>query len=1340
MVSHLRRLQGMKKMNLSGLYLILCVIMIFFITGIAFGDGSSDDSSANTSNVAASSVVAKAAVASDAKNAAAEDDKKKQKGLEEQFQEVDPNGAFQYEYPINIPQGTHGMAPTLKLFYNSNCENGMLGMGWTLAGIAKIERDYTYPVNYDNSDHFLYNGERLVYGSDGYYHPAKESFERIELKNPNSGSSYWVITQKDGTKMYFGYQAKEHTASTDGRVEGINVSGSDKAIVWSLSKVVDALGNYYVVEYIVDDTTGAYYPVRITYTKNEKNPIGKYRTIEFSYETRTDHCAVYNPTYIDMQRRLKWITVKVGGQLLKKYRLDYEYGTATGRSRLIAIREYGSDGNCPSVPLVTETYVETGRNIIGTKLSWQDGSTYFGIMHRNVINGKRSAFHSTFADVNGDGKADWISLTDDSKGSYADVSISSGDGTFKPMQRNVINGGRSAFHSMFVDVNGDGKADWISLTDDSKGSYADVSISNGDGTFKPMQRNVINGGRSDFSSTFADVNGDGKADWISLTDDSKGSYADVSISNGDGTFRSMHRNVINGKRSAFHSMFVDVNGDGKADWISLTDDSEGSYSDVSISNGDETFKPMHRNVINGGRADFSSMFTDVNGDGKADWISLTDDSKGSYADISLSSDIIFDLLSTIHNINGGIIAPIYKPAPLVPNAIIPSSSTYPTISNSAPIPLVTQITYDDRLNHPMTYTYNYYNGMIRTGTPSERCSLGFAWIEKTDQNSGTSVRAYYRQDDVDLRLMEDKVEITNGTDRTLYLSKQNTYSKKLIVDNRSNAGLPSSNFIYKSQEDTYNYNGDISGDPVHYQISYGYDDHGNLIQKLDHGDLAVTTDDIEYDAAYDYKSDANISLLTSEQQTGSLLNGNTGLFAETDYAYDSNYLLIQKTFKNNTQDVTNRYGYDNYGNVTTSTDGNHNVTTTQYDSDYQTWVTGKTNPLSQIEKTVYDSLMNPTQTIDVNNITWQTTYDVFSRVKTKVSPGDDSTNPTSRTTYPDEFLDSSGNVIFPRCQKTEQRISGTNYLVVYQYFDGLGRLIQKKTQAKSGSNTVWITVDYLYDNSGRVWKTSVPRFTTASAYGAPDDTVTYTTATYDGLDRVIASLNPDGTTIQTIYGKQDTMRVDENLHVMNKKIVGNVEYDIKYTGTYPSQSAYATTTIITYGDGKRILDAAGNSFIDQMDMLKRKVSSTSPVNGTWTYVYDGNNNMLTQTDAKGNKVRMGYDALNRITKKSYPDGGTVQYDYDEDNHGYAKGHLTQVVYSGGQESYNYDSRGRKISATQTIGTQSRTEKMAYNSMDQIASLTYPGGEVVTYGFDQGGQVASLTGSNSYGTTDLIGTF
>lgn len=250
----------MKNLKLvSGIF--LGMILVFSLALVAWADGSSapgSGTSGGSGSSGGSGTVITQSVApptGDSNNAASVDDQKKQKGFDPGFPEVDPSGAFQYQYPINLPPGTNNMAPSLSLFYNSNSPNGMLGMGWTLNGIAKIERDYSYPVTYnDTTDHFMYNGEKLVPDANGYYHPAKESYERIQLVYPNSGSSYWVITHKNGTKMYFG-----QTTSTNGRVEGIGVSGSDIVIVWSLSKVIDLQANYCIVEYIIDGSTGAYY-------------------------------------------------------------------------------------------------------------------------------------------------------------------------------------------------------------------------------------------------------------------------------------------------------------------------------------------------------------------------------------------------------------------------------------------------------------------------------------------------------------------------------------------------------------------------------------------------------------------------------------------------------------------------------------------------------------------------------------------------------------------------------------------------------------------------------------------------------------------------------------------------------------------------------------------------------------------------------------------------------------------------------------------------------------------------------------------------------------------------
>jgi hypothetical protein len=183
-------------------------------------------------------------------------------GLNIYAQEVTSSGAFCYTYPLSLPAGRNGMRPSLSLVYNSYVGNGILGMGWSLAGFSLITRDPAYDISFDDAaDHFLLDGQRLIKGADGYYHTEKESYARIEYIVPTKtdysdpskppiipdySNSYWIVTLKNGTKMYYGYFG--------GRVNAIGKV--DKALVWCLNRVEDVMRNIYIITYNQDETNG----------------------------------------------------------------------------------------------------------------------------------------------------------------------------------------------------------------------------------------------------------------------------------------------------------------------------------------------------------------------------------------------------------------------------------------------------------------------------------------------------------------------------------------------------------------------------------------------------------------------------------------------------------------------------------------------------------------------------------------------------------------------------------------------------------------------------------------------------------------------------------------------------------------------------------------------------------------------------------------------------------------------------------------------------------------------------------------------------------------------------
>ena len=1089
-------------------------------------------------------------------------------------QEVDQFGAFNYKYPIELPPGTNGMAPKLELVYNSNSGNGMLGMGWGLAGLPVICRDPSYGINYDNQDHYLYNGEKLIPGNDGYYHTERESFLRIEVGNLNSSSSYWIVTLKNGNKMYFG-------SSTDSHIDAVGKGG--KAYLWALTKVVDLQGNYYEVEYNEDTANGDYYPIRIKYTKNDGHPLQAYRTVEFSYEDRNDHWSAYTfSAKVDINKRLEWITISTGGNLFKKYKLNYNYSSTTGKSKLISIQEFGN-----------------GDNFHEYSFEWQNGENVF----------------------------------------TCSIWSPAGQGS----------------NQMTGDFNGDGKTDFMQFTD---------------------------------------------AGWRVLL--STGSSFTPSIWSPAG--------------QGSNQMTGDFNGDGKTDFMQFTD----AGWRVLLSTG-SSFTPGIWSPAGQG---LNRMLGDFNGDGKTDFMQFID----SGWRVLSSSGAVNDLLIRIeYKFINSIIVISYLPTAQVSNVINSLGKNYPNIANRSMQPIVVKIINDNglTLSHQIKTNYNYFNNRIHLGLPHDRANLGFEWIEKTDEATGSSVKTYYHQDDIDFRGLVKKEEIY-GSDRKLYQVKEYRYAEQLIKDNSSSLEWHNIKFIYRTDDYLYNHNGE-DDQPIEYRIEYRYDDNGNLIENINHGDTCVSSDDQRTVTEYTSNSTDYVTLPSVVRKYAVGLAGSEGLASETRFGY-TNYLLTQKEFENESQDVTLTYGYDDYGNLSSETDGNGNTGTIAYDNIYHTFVKVITNALGHAKETVYDHLMRPIKTVDANGAVWETKYDEFSREKVTIAPGDDSVNPTIRKTYPDEFIDvQTGKPLFPSRMKTELKESGSNYLVKYEYYDGLGRVIQQKTEAENG----WITIDRYYDNSGREYRISVPYLTTTYEYTNPDNTNKYTLKEFDPIGREITVRNTDGTIIRKVYGKLETLTIDPKGHVTGKRVNGNTEYQTSYTNVYPYHCEYSTTLVEKVWDGIRITDAVGNVLETRLDMLGRKVSYHDPDMGLWTYVYDANSNLTSQTDTKGQTIVMEYDAINRLVKKEYPDGSIVQFYYDEDGHGSAKGRLTRVVHPDGAESYNYDARGRQTSITQTIGGHSRTQNMTYDSMDRVLTTTYPDGEVVQSVYNQSGNLNNLSGNMTY---------
>jgi len=555
---------------------------------------------------------------------------------------VNPSGAATYSIPIALPPGTSGMSPTLSLEYSSQGANGILGLGWSLAGLPSISRcprtlaqdNVAGGVNFDANDRFCLDGQRLTaisgtYGADGtQYRTEIESYSKVISRGvAGTGPAWFEIRTKSGQVLEFGN-------STDSR---ILAQGKTTARAWTVNKVSDTKGNYYTVSYINDTTNGQVYPSRIDYTGNSSASVSPYNSVQFVYAARPDIAPLYQAGSL-MQNNVRLTNVKtfVGAALVMDYALSYQVSPSSGRSQLNAVTSCGPGNVC--LPATTFQWSTAGATV---SMSFQGYALPNGW---DFATPPRAYRVPVSGDFNGDGIADIIMASNDAYYSM----LGNGDGTFRAVGAfaypNGVNFGSvpSTYGDPATgDFNGDGKTDVIILGD----SGYQIYLGNGDGTLGGPGGFAYGGGtqfggppRSAYRPFTGDFNGDGRTDFAVIN----GANYWTFLSNGDGTFSKIvgaHPNGWNfgigvagltrsvGWLSAisntnYNTVPGDYDGDGKTDFAMLSND---AYY-VLLSNGDGTFRgaggvgyPLGTNYGGAPGYQYALFPGDFNGDGKADF-------------------------------------------------------------------------------------------------------------------------------------------------------------------------------------------------------------------------------------------------------------------------------------------------------------------------------------------------------------------------------------------------------------------------------------------------------------------------------------------------------------------------------------------------------------------------------------------------------------------------------------------------------------------------------------------------------------------------------------------------
>ena len=140
--------------------------------------------------------------------------------------------------------------------------------------------------------------------------------------------------------------------------------------------------------------------------------------------------------------------------------------------------------------------------------------------------------------------------------------------------------------------------------------------------------------------------------------------------------------------------------------------------------------------------------------------------------------------------------------------------------------------------------------------------------------------------------------------------------------------------------------------------------------------------------------------------------------------------------------------------------------------------------------------------------------------------------------------------------------------------------------------------------------------------------------------------------------------------------------------------------------------------------LDDQISTTSPDTGLTQYTYDEVGNVVSRTDARGQRTTYHYDALNRVRNIDSSDGA-VAFIYDQGTNGI--GHLTQMTDNTGTTRWRYDAHGRVLRKTQQVANRTFVTKYRYDASGRLVRLTYPSGRRIrlTYTAGQITQISAI---------------
>jgi RHS repeat-associated protein len=1061
------------------------------------------------------------------------------------------------------------------------------------------------------------------------------------------------------------------------------------------------------------------------------------------------------------------------------------------------------------------------------QVNLSDGRGFSSPSFNSSVGGWNPDFKDGFADVNGDGKADLIRIWGGPGGdAFAQVNLSNGRGFSAASFNSSVGGWSPTVKDSFADVNGDGKADLVRIWRNGDGTaWGQINLSNGAGFPSQSGNSSIGGWNDQTQDFFPDVNGDGKSDLVRIYHGSTGSFAQVNLSTGHGFAATSWNSSIGGwDPTLIRDYFVDVNGDKRADSVRIYKSGTGSNIQVRLSSGVGYPSNVWNGPIGGwDPARIRDGFADVNGDGKMDLVRVfnngTTGNRNANAQVNLSAGGAFpDLLTSSSNGLGGKVSVAYVPSSNWDNSYLPVGSVLPTVA---------ALKTEDGRGVSNTASYYYLGGLWSDG---DRQFLGFRYERATIDALGTTRETYYSQSAASAGApLELYLKDNRGSS---YHYVRNTYTENSSTLPYTAPLTRVQTFVYNQtgvsneirSEFAYDVYGNLTrtidhgyfgetGDERTQVNAYAYNTSAYIVGLPSSSTTYAGTQALAENQRDDVRN-------LYDQATAASVPPTRGNLTRTE-RWDS---------KTGGYVVTSQLQYDAYGNVTRRTDARGQSTSTTFDATYHQFPTQVTNALGHTVTTDWNTVLGlATAVIDANGAAIRTTYDALGQKRSTVDAANaetrwdylDTGNPALqrvRTTRPDGSGDGLWSETYHDGLSRTYRVvregpsAGVTFIQDTVFADATNRPRRTSLPYATGQMPLWTTL--AYDGMGRQTSSVLPdgksstvaytntssgkssilstdelghrqsinldaygrRHEVAEQNGAAQYLTTFhydvvghvvqtidakgniTGYSYDSLGNKIAMTDPDMGTLTYAYdggglllSQRDARNqliafTHDALGRMATKVVNGQPHTRWFYDEAGHGSSTGRLTRVLYPAGgesyswnllgletarTQTIGSVGRTMATAYDALARPRTLTYPDGEVVTYVYDGAGDLRSVGSSRGGSYvsSMTWNPAGQSLAMTFGNGTTTSYSYDPN-----RAWLSSVAMSRNgaalyNATYQYDAAGRVVATSQDTRPTAKSLSYSYDDLGRL--LTVGGAQSQSFTYDAIGNLTSNSRLGAY---------